>query len=152
MLAELIVWDTHNRIKSLEVWQTLVEIRSCYWIPRGKSFIKKVLHRCWTCKRFNSRPHSHPKRPNLPEVRLNDDSTFGGTRIDYLGPLYCKYIYNSTTLDGSDLVKCYVLLYTCASTRVVILELVPGASSEYFVYSLRKFISRRGCPRKDIDR
>ena len=45
---------------------------------------------------------------------------------------------------NSDLFKCYVVFCTCASTRGVILELVPDANSEYFVYSLRKFISRRG--------
>ena len=39
-----------------------------------------------------------------------------------------------------------LVLHTCASTRGVILELVPQASSEYFIYSLRKFISRRRCP------
>ena len=44
--------------------------------------------------------------------------------------------------------KCYVVLYTCASTPSVILELVPDVSSKYFIYSLRKFISCRGCPGK----
>ena len=39
-----------------------------------------------------------------------------------------------------------LVLHTCASTRDVILELVPEASSKCFIYSLRKFISRRGCP------
>ena len=85
-LTEMIVWDAHNRIKHLGERQTLAEIRSCYWIPRGKSFVKKVLHRCITCKRLNSRPYSCPKSPNLPEVRLNDDDAFSGTGIDYLGP------------------------------------------------------------------
>ena len=59
-----------------------------------------------------------------------------------------KDIYNRNTLDDCDLFKCYVVLYTCASTRGVILELVPDASSKYFVYSLRKFTSHRGCPGK----
>ena len=57
-LTELIVWDAHNRIKHLGERQTLTKTRSCYWIPRGKSFVKKVLHHCITCKRFNSRPYS----------------------------------------------------------------------------------------------
>ena len=57
-LTEMIVWDAHNRIKHLGERQTLAKTRSCYWIPRGKSFVKKVLHCCITCKRFNSRPYS----------------------------------------------------------------------------------------------
>ena len=79
---------------------------------------------------------------------MNDGNAFSGTGIDYLSPLYCKDIYDRNTLDDCDLFKCYVVLYNCASTRGVTLELVPDASSKYFVYSLRKFISRRGCPGK----
>ena len=86
---------------------------------------------------------------------MNDDRAFSGTGIDYLGPLLKrrrvstgKDIYERNTLDDCDLFKCNVVLYTCAYNRGVILELVPDARSKYFVYSLRKFISRRGCPRK----
>ena len=35
--------------------------------------------------------------------------------------------------DDYDLFKCYVVFYTCASTRGVVLELVPDASSKNFV-------------------
>ena len=63
---------------------------------------------------------------------MNDDNPFGGTGIDYLGPLYGKDIYDRNTSDACDLFKCYVVLYTCASTRGVILELVPDVSSKYF--------------------
>ena len=79
---------------------------------------------------------------------MNDDNAFSGTGIDYLVPLYCKDIYDTNTLDDCHLFKCYVVLYTCASTRGVILELVPDASSKYFISSLTKFISHRGCPGK----
>ena len=77
---------------------------------------------------------------------MNDDNAFSGIGMDYLGPLYCKDIYDRNTLDDYDVFKCYIVLYTCASIRGVILELVPGTSSKYFIYSLRKFISCRGCP------
>ena len=79
---------------------------------------------------------------------MNDDDVFSGAGIDYLGPLYCKDIYDRNALDDCDLFKCYVVLYTCAFTRGVILESLPDASSKCFVYSLRKIISRRGCPGK----
>ena len=46
--------------------------------------------------------------------------------------LYCKDVCDRNTLDDCDLFKCYVVLYTCASTRGVILELVPDVSSKYF--------------------
>ena len=146
-LTELLVWDAHNCIKHLGERQTLVEIRCCYWVPRGKSFVKKILHRCLICRRFNAKPYSCPNSPDLPNVRVNDTITFYGTEVDYLGSLYCKGNYDMNSLeDDYGLFKCYVVLYTCASTRGVVLELVPDASSKNFVCRFRRFIVRRGCP------
>ena len=42
--------------------------------------------------------------------------------------------------------KCYIVIYTCASTRGAVLDLVPDVSAEIFVNSLSKFFSRRGYP------
>ena len=68
-LTDLLLWDAHNRIKHLGERQTLAEIRCCYWVPRGKGFVKKILHRCLICKKFHSRPYSYPNSPNLPNVK-----------------------------------------------------------------------------------
>ena len=54
--------------------------------------------------------------------------------VDYLGPLHCKGIYDmNSSEDDYGLFKYYVVLYTCASTRVVVSELVPDASLKNFV-------------------
>ena len=37
-------------------------------------------------------------------------------------------------------------MYTCASTREVVLELVRDTSSSAFIESFRRFITKRGCP------
>ena len=44
--------------------------------------------------------------------------------------------------------KCYVILYTCASTRGVILDLVPDLTGEHCINSLRRYLSRRGVPQE----
>ena len=46
--------------------------------------------------------------------------------------------------------KCYIIIYTCASNRGVILDVVPDGSSETFIDSLKKFIFRRGCLAKKL--
>ena len=46
--------------------------------------------------------------------------------------------------------KCYIVIYTCASTRGVILDVFPDGTAETYIYSLRKFISRRGCPQVNL--
>ena len=84
-LTEMIVWDAHNRIKHLGERQTLAEIRSCYWIPRGKSFVKKVLHRCITCRRFNLK--------NLQQIEILKGNsvylTHCGTEVFGSAYFYC---------------------------------------------------------------
>ena len=66
--------------------------------------------------------------------------------IDYIGPLYTKNMYNDQQEDEHQLFKSYIILYTCATTRGLVLDLVSVASAKAFVNNL-KFISRRGCPR-----
>ena len=42
--------------------------------------------------------------------------------------------------------KAWVTLYTCASTRNIILDLIPSLSANSLKSSLKRLISRRGCP------
>ena len=43
--------------------------------------------------------------------------------------------------------KAYIVLYTCASSRAVHLDLVPNMSTQAFVRSVKRFTARRGVPR-----
>ena len=42
--------------------------------------------------------------------------------------------------------KCYIALFTCASTRAIHLELTPDLSANSFIRVLKRFIGRRGFP------
>ena len=89
-LTRLIVLDAHNRVKHNGKRHTLAKVRSEYWIPKGRSFVEKVLHKCTVCRKFNARPYDYPKSPDLPAVRLNDHASFSGIRVDYSGALYSE--------------------------------------------------------------
>ena len=78
--------------------------------------------------------------------RLDKNTPFSVCGIDYIGPLYTKNVYNDQQEDEHQLFKSYVILYACATTRGLVLDLVSVASAKTFVNNL-KFISRRGCPR-----
>ena len=95
---------------------------------------------------MNSCPCNYPISPDLLSVCLNDDVSFSGIGIDCSGALYYKNLFNSNSIDGDDMYKCYIVIYTCVSKSGVVLDLVPDAFTEIFVKSLSKFISRRGCP------
>ena len=80
-IIELLIQVAHNRINYLHERQALAKIRYCYWISRSKSFIKKILHSCMICRKFNSRPYSSPNSPNLSNIRVNDDVAFFGSDL-----------------------------------------------------------------------
>ena len=73
-LTRLIVLDCHGNVKHNGARHTLTAVRANYWITRGKSFIKSILNKCITCRRYNSRPYSYPKTPGLPQIRLCEDT------------------------------------------------------------------------------
>ena len=54
----------------------------------------------------------------------------------------CQPVYG----DADKLYKAFVVIYTCLSTRAVVLEVVHNATASTFINSLRRFIFRRGCP------
>lgn len=59
--------------------------------------------------------------------------------IDFAGPLYAK------RCSGND--KCYAVLFSCAVTCAVHLELVSDLTATNILLAFRRFLSRRGlCP------
>ena len=62
--------------------------------------------------------------------------------IDFAGPLYVRASTSSENVDE----KCYVCLFTCATTRAVHLELTRNLTVDSFLLAFRTFTSRRGLP------
>ena len=100
---------------------------------RRKSYIKQVLYHCIICRRLNSRPYNYPRSPNLPLSLVDDSYPFICTEIDHTGVVYCRSIYNDNVLNERDHFKCYIAIYTCASTRGVIQDVIPDGSAETFI-------------------
>ena len=59
--------------------------------------------------------------------------------IDFAGPLYFK------TKDAK-MEKCYIVLYSCCTTRALHLDIVEDLSGTTFIRSFRRFTARRGTP------
>ena len=142
-LGRLIVEHCHLKVMHNRIKQTVVEIRSRYYISKIRQFVKKCLHECIVCKKINSRPISYPGHSDLPKLRFDDTKPFSSVGIDYLGPLSVLPIYP----PSDKMHKIHVVLYTCAATRGIVLDVVPNLNSGSFVNSLRRFIAERGVPR-----
>ena len=68
-LATLVVRRAHNRVLHNEVKDTLAEVRASYWILKGRAFVKKVIHQCVTCRKFEVRPCLGPVAPTTAGVQ-----------------------------------------------------------------------------------
>ena len=86
-----------------------------------------------------------PPPPHLPPCRVADDPPFTNVGLDFAGPLLVRPD-KETQSSIESLLKVYVLLFTCASTRGVHLELTPSLSVSSFLQAFRRFASRRGLP------
>ena len=143
-LTNLIIQDVHSKIKHSGIKDTLTTIRERFWIPRGREAVKRILRKCVTCRRVEGVPYRQPQTPDLPTERVSLDPPFAHTGLDFIGPLYSRNYGESSKEKGSD--KAYICLFTCASTRVIYLELTPSLSVESFLLAFRRFVSRRRLP------
>lgn len=93
-MTRLIASDVHKRIHhNGERQKTLAELNNEFWIPKGKSYINKILHQCVICWKFNSKPYPYPNSFDFPEEHLSDKPCFSGVGGYYTGALTCKNIY-----------------------------------------------------------
>ena len=138
--SKVVVLKTHEDHLHCGVNSTLAFIRSNYWIIRGRQTIKKILKTCVICKIVQGKTVIPPETAKLPYFRVSCDHSFENVGIDYAGPLYSKGTVKGKTVMS----KCYILLFTCAVTRAVYLELTPDERTHTLILALRRFISRRG--------
>ena len=134
--------DSHLRVCHNGVKETLTELRSRFWVVRGRSLTRAVVHRCTVCKRFEGEPFKGPPPPPLPGFRIKEDPAFSYTGVDFAGPLFVR----DANPAGS--AKAWICLFTCLVTRAVHLDIVCEQSTNTFVLCLKRFAARRGLPRK----
>jgi hypothetical protein len=76
----------------------------------------------------------------LPEVRVKPSKPFTNSGVDYSEPFYVK----QGGKRSKTVVKCYVALFMCLSTKAFHLELVSELSTEAYIASLQCLIAKRG--------
>ncbi|MCP9263590.1 Integrase core domain containing protein [Dirofilaria immitis] len=68
-------WKFRSRLDNLKQYEsiahTLSELRIEYWIPKGRTEVKRVLNKCRSCKRWKTKPFKLPIMPNLPKPESN---------------------------------------------------------------------------------
>ena len=133
----LVILHSHEKVLHGGVKETLTELRSRFWVVKGRSIVRKLLHKCVVCKKVDGKPYASSLPPPLPEFRVTQSTPFAFTGLDYAGPLYLK-----GTGD-----KVWVCLFTSCATKALHLDLVVDMTTEAFIRCFKRFVARRGIPR-----
>ena len=139
-LTGLIVEFYHYSCKHLGLQTTLNNVRTGgFWIPKMRQVVKSILRKCIICCKFNSLSFRYPRMTNLPKHRVNLVKPFQHTGVDFTGHLWVKN-------EEGEVVKMYILLFTCLNVRAVHIELVPDMSAHQFVHAFTRFTKVFGIP------
>lgn len=89
-ITKMLVMKAHCRVLHNGVKGTLTELRTKFWVIRGRCLVKTVIHQCRICRRHEGRPYSAPRLPPLPSFQVEEALPFTFTGVDFAGPLYVK--------------------------------------------------------------
>ena len=145
-LTKLVIYNFHECVYHNSTVATLNRLRTEYWVIQGRQSVKHVLKEYIACKYANKKPAQPVATPELPDYRVQCNHAFEVVGIDYAGPLFCKDIFSS----NDDVHKCYILLFPCAFSRAVHLEITSDLKAGNLLLALKRFISRRGKSTKFI--
>ena len=139
LFTDLFILKFHEKCCHSGVNATLNLLRTKFWIIRGSQTVKKYLKKCVTCKIVQGKTLKPPDCPSLPKFQLECNHAFENVGLDYAGPLFIKEKGNAQ--------KYYILLFTCAVTRAIHLELCTNVSAMVLILAISRFASRRGLPK-----
>lgn len=139
LLLPMLLNDAH--INTLHGGPQLMSayLRSKYWIIKGNPAIKTFYRKCFKCARYNVQ-NNNQLMGNLPEVRVKPSRPFLISGVDFAGPISCRMGKGR----GAKTNKCYIALFVCMSTKAIHLELVSDMTTDAFIASFKRFVSRRG--------
>ena len=129
--TKLVIDDYHSKFLHSGVSQTS-QTRKKYWIPHGRSQVKKVLSQCRVCCWTEGNPFKMPKMPPWPKERVNEALLFQYTGLDYFGPMYIKEFQQNNQLGQVTFAKLKVLV-----SPTLVADLTIDAIMEHLVAHYR---------------
>lgn len=119
-------------------------LREQFWILSARRVIRSRVFKCISCFKLKCQP-PQIKMGDLPVSRVTESQRpFVSVAIDYAGPFNTK----SSLLRNAKIVKSYLCVFVCFTTKAVHLEVVSDLTTEAFFATLKRFVSRRGLPKE----
>ena len=137
--TDLVVESAHEKVYHNGVRETLLEIRSKYWIPKGRQTVNRILGKCLLCRKLERLPYPSPAVSDLPEFRVVPGRAFKASGIDLCGPVCTKVHPKNKQMTNN-----YISITTCASSRMIHLEILLDETTAAYLQSQRRRIARRG--------
>ena len=121
-IIEKLVQETHVKALHAGPQATLSILRDRVWLTSGRREVKRVLRSCLVCQRQRVAACSQKMAP-LPPERVSYAHPFTHVGLDFAGPVYIKV--------KIDISKTYICIFTCASSRIVHLELTQDRNRSF---------------------
>ncbi|XP_050063237.1 uncharacterized protein LOC126552565 [Aphis gossypii] len=128
----------HLRLFHVGPQALLAHIQINYWPIRGRSLASRTIHQCMQCFRTNPRSIT-PFMAPLPRQRTTIDRPFSQCGVDFCGPIMIRSGIRRVKSE-----KAYISVFVCLVTRAIHLELVSSLTTDAFLATLTRFMSRRG--------
>ena len=138
-LSSLILRHSHHELNHCGLNATLAHARQHFWIFGARQMTRQMIVECITCFRFNCRA-TKQLMGDLPKERITPSSPFSHVGIDLTGSILFE--------EQKTQLKCYVILFVCIVTKAIHLDIVRSLSTPDCLQAIRRFISKRGCPKQ----
>ncbi len=140
-LTKLLVTTLHRTYQHAGITAMSSILANSYYIPSLRNLLKLISRTCVSCQRAYARPLQHIMGM-LPSSRTTPAPPFHRTGVDFSGP----FLLRLGRTHKPSYVKTYAVVFVCLTTKAIHLDLCSSLSTEDFLASLHRFISRRGCP------
>jgi hypothetical protein len=138
-LTNLIIDSFHGKLMHAGPNLLLSILRKQYWILSARRIIRHRVFLCKSCFRTKATAPT-PYMGDLPSDRLCQTRPFLKVGCDFAGPFFIK----ASNLRKAKIVKCYLCIFVCFTTKAVHLEVVSDLSTDAFLAAFDRFTSRRG--------
>ena len=138
-VTQLLMASFHQKLLHAGQNHILAHLREKFWIPNGRSTVRKVVRSCMTCKKQRAATMEQMMSA-LPAFHTTAyEPCFTYTGVNYFGPLNVK--------KGRSVIKRWRAIFTCINSGAIHFELATSLEADCFIKVFRRFVNRRGPPK-----
>lgn len=140
-VSKIIIDELHQTYLHIGPSGLLSLLRQRFWILDARNRIQQHLRKCVRCVKTNPAKLQR-YMGDLPAYRVTRTDMFSRVGVDYAGPFSIK----TGNPRKPIIVKGYIALFVCLSSKAIHMELAVDLSSQAFINVLKRFVARRGVP------